>query len=260
MNMEEMNLIELEGEDLFHGILAKYDSSKFSDDDVFSLKCMFGIIEDLDLTSNFHAPYNMVRSGKQDICEMLLLLRHGKNIRISADTKEGTKSIDISEGMILELQEMMNMYLCEKYMTDESMLSDDYLKQEVDMGKAIEARERQLQGRKTQKKEYSYIPKIGQEVSSLLSIFEPQLSKLSSISEQYRIIGDFICYNKKAPSCSPEEWEAMGKKEQYRMVKSWIDSASKPKKETRKTSFEVKSKQGLWIAYKRMIEYMILGK
>lgn len=225
--MGNITLIGLEGESLFQGILSKYDLKDFTEDDIKHLKHMFGMIEDLDLSSKFHAPYTMVRSGMQDLSEILMLLRQGKNIRISADSKEGVKSIDVSEDVVSELQEMIMLYLKERYWIEESMLSNEYLQEQVSIKNGIEDFHKELHGRKTKKGEYSYIPTLGREVSSLLYVFKPQLSKLSSISEQYRFIGDCICYNRKAPSCSPEEWDSMGKKEQRRMVKSWIDSLKK---------------------------------
>ncbi len=227
LDMENKSLIGLKGESLFHGILSKYDLKDFTEDDINELKIMFDMIEDLDLSSKFHVAYTMVRSGMQDISEILLLLRQGKNIMISADTKEGTKSIDVSENVVSELQKMILLYLNERYGAEESMLSDEYLNRQVYIRNGIEEFHKELHGRKTINGEYSYIPTLGREVSSLLEFFNLQLSKLSSTSEQYRIIGDFICYNKKAPSCSPEEWESMGKKEQRRMIKSWIDSVNK---------------------------------
>lgn len=253
--MENKTLIGLVGKDLFQGILAKYDLKKFTEDDMIYLESMFNIVKSFDLHSKLHAPYTQVRSEMQDVCELLLLLRHGNNIKISADTKEGTKTIEVNSELKKEYQEMVETYLCERYWCERSMLEDSFLQDQVDMEIQIEAREKELKGRNN-----SYIPKIGGKVSALLRVYEPQLSKLPNSSHQYRMIGDFLCYNNKVPSCSPEEWEVLSKKEQRRKVQSWIDSGSSKKE--KKLIFHISRNDlnSLHHALIRILDYRLLDK
>lgn len=163
-----------------------------------------------------------------EVAEILLLLRNGKDIQLTATIpQEGKKVIRINKDMNQELQKMFVDSLCKRFSLREEFEDEFYLSQLCERKKQLV---KQIEKESKQKK---FTKNLGEFVSVNTSssfYFKPELFQKINKSKFYALCTDFLFYNEQLSSLfSPEEWKSKDIKEKYDIARKWVDSYLKQK-------------------------------
>lgn len=226
------HIIDILGEEdsnAYLEILKNYNlNDRLSDYDFICLLVLFQGIRHKD---------NILEKDLDNIClptfqklfaEMILLLRHGKNIKLSADIpKKGKQNIEISNTQTYNLISMLDnclyntMHSCYYKGIGYEQKPFDVTSSDNDLKRLINEEEKKENYRiKSIGRENKYLARLGKYICDKLRVYS-LFSKLTQ-TEAYCLIGDFLVYNGQVPSYTWEEWEVKGKPEKKDDVKYWI--------------------------------------
>lgn len=227
---ESTDLSEREYQD----IIANYNLSKLSVEDYNDLKWIFTRLKfHFDDVTKWSDDF-FSDSGKY-YSEILLLLKYGKNIKLSANIPhKGMQTIDISkEHVIFKLRELINDYLYAKLKEEEklSFLSKEYnydLIEDDDLKNVISEEEKTEDRRLDSIGRSTYSVRLGEYVQTTYNDYINLFSKLSKC-DAYCLIGGFLVWCGHVPSYTWEEWEVLEKKHKKNIVEGWIRALAKHK-------------------------------
>ncbi len=219
---------------IFIDILKQYNMKDFSQSDYNIVTMHFLACCHYDI---LHKEWDSWTKDK-DFAEIILLLRYGKNIQLSADIPQiGNFKVSIEkESLIQEIHDILEEYLYKRHRKiygERSLIAkksnyeeDDYLITHDELFNIFEKGQKEEDyEKKTKSRENKYIPRLGDFVSSMLEQYDSTYSKLI-LYDRYSLLGDFLAYGGHAPY-SWEDWQVKDKNEKAKIVRNWIKSSKK---------------------------------
>lgn len=224
------NILE-DDADVYLMIIKRYKlEDKLSDKDLLSLLLLFDNIKYQPVININSITFDLLPNSLEIFSKAILLLKHGKNIKLSADIpNKGSQDIEINgyiKDYIISLlddsiYETMHTCFFPNVGFDKKPFSvnssDEVLKT------LAEEEEKKRKNRiKTIGRERKYLPRLGKFISDKMKQND-LFSKLNK-TEGYCLIGDFLVYNKQLTSYTWEDWEILDNHDKQNYVRYWIKS------------------------------------
>ena len=237
VSMKQEDIKSFLGEEpskVFVDILKQYDLNDFTQSDYQRVMGHFMASGYYDI---LHKEWDSWTNDK-DFAEIILLLRYGNNIQLSADIPQiGNYKLKIEKKDLIQIiHDMLENHLYKshrKIYRDKSLIADktkneedDFLVTHDELFSICEKEQKEVDyQKKTKSRDNKYIPRLGSFVFSILTEYSSTYSKLI-LYDRYSLIGDFCAYGGHTPYCW-EDWIVKDRNEKAKIVRNWIKSYKK---------------------------------